>query len=447
VPRTSLLADLRSVLAERGFRRLFSVRLISQAGDGVVTAGVGTYVFFNASTFPSPSAAALAFTVLYLPYSLIGPFAGVFIDRWSRRQILVLSALLRSAFVVATAALMASSSRGFPLYVAVLLVLGVNRFFLASLSAALPHVVAEDKLVMANSVSPTVGGIVGAIGGIIALGLNAATGDTERGAAITLLVAGLCYVTASTVAATMDRDLLGPKFEPGARPGRLLSDLDAVVADLVAAARYAATHRGPRSALAATGAGRFLFGILSVSVVLLYRNYFYPSSAATAEGHVVVLATVSAIGYGCAALVVPPATRRLAKPALITLLLATSAVATAVLGSTFNQIAYLAFGFTLYLCLQGVAICVTTVLQEEVDDAYRGRLFAFYDVMFNVSLAAGALLSTPFMPLNGKSAAIIGVAAAGYAVAAAGYWLLSRQSSPGPPGTSRPSASAQRSSA
>jgi MFS family permease len=446
VPRTSLLADLRSVLAERDFRRLFSVRLISQSGDGVVTAGVGTYVFFNASTFPSPSAAAVAFTVLYLPYSIIGPFAGVFIDRWSRRQILVLSALLRSAFVVVTAAIMASGGRGLPLYVAVLLVLGVNRFFLASLSAALPHVVAKDKLVMANSVSPTVGGIVAAIGGIIALGLNAATKDTERGAAITLLVAGLCYVTASVVAATMDRDLLGPQFEPGALPGRLLSDLDAVVADLVAAARYTARHRGPRSALTATGAGKFLFGILSVSVVLLYRNYFYPSSAPVAEGHVVVLATFSAIGYGCAALIVPPATRRLSKPAVITLLLAASAVATATLGLTFNQLAYLAFGFTLYLCLQGVAICVTTVLQEEVDDGYRGRLFAFYDVMFNVSLAAGALLSTPFMPLNGKSAAVIGVVAAGYAVAAAGYWLLSHQSSPGSPGTSRPSARAQSSS-
>jgi MFS family permease len=445
VPRTSLLADLRSVLAERDFRRLFTVRLISQAGDGVVTAGVGTYVFFNASTFPSPSAAAVAFTILYLPYSLIGPFAGVFIDRWSRRQILVLSALIRSAFVVATAAIMASGGRGFPLYVAVLLVLGVNRFFLASLSAALPHVVAEDKLVMANSVSPTVGGIVGAIGGIIALGLNAATGDTERGAAITLLVAGVCYVTAGVVATTMGRDLLGPQFEPGALPGRLLGDLDAVVADLVAAARYAAGRRGPRAALGATGAAKFLFGILSVSVVLLYRNYFYPSSAPVAEGHIVVLATVSAVGYGCAALVVPPATRRLAKPAVITLLLAASAVATAVLGSTFNEIAYLAFGFTLYLCLQGVAICVTTVLQEEVDDAYRGRMFAFYDVMFNVSLAAGALLSTPFMPLNGKSAVIIAVVAAGYAVAAAGYWLLSRQRSPGSPGTSRPSAPAQSS--
>jgi MFS family permease len=443
------LADLRSVLAERDFRRLFSVRLISQAGDGIVTAGVGTYVFFNASSFPSPSAAAAAFTVLYLPYSLIGPFAGVLIDRWSRRQILVFSALLRSAFVVLTAAVMAAGDRSVPLYVAVLLVLGVNRFFLASLSASLPHVVAEDKLVMANSVSPTAGGIVGAIGGIIALGLNAATGDTERGAAVTLLVAGCCYVAAGLVAATMRRDLLGPQFEPGAEPGRLLGELDAVVADLVAAARYTARRRGPATALGAIGAGKFLFGILTVLSILLYRNYFYPSSAPVAEGHVVVLAVVSAVGYGCAALVVPPATQRLSKRAVITLLLAAAAVVTGTLGETFNEIAYLAFGFLLYLTSQGVAICATTVLQEDTDDSYRGRLFAFYDVMFNVSLAAGALLSAVFMPLNGRSAAIIGAVAAGYAVAAAGYWLLSRQASPaspGGPGPSRPPAAAQSSS-
>ena len=446
--RTSLLADLRGVLAERDFRRLFSVRLISQAGDGIVTAGVGTSVFFNASTFPDPAAAAIAFTVLYVPYSVIGPFAGVFIDRWSRRQILVLSALIRSVFVVATAAIMAAGERGAPLYVAVLLVLGVNRFFLSSLSAALPHVVAGDELVMANSVSPTVGGIVGAFGGSIALGLNAATGDTERGAAITLLVAGCCYVVAGLVATIMPRDLLGPQFKPGTLPGRLLGDLGSVAADLAAAARYVARRRGPAAALGATGAGKFLFGILSVLSILLYRNYFYPSSAPVAEGHVVVLATVSAVGYGCAALVVPPATQPAVQcRPVITLLLAISGVAAAVLGETFDEIAYLAFGFFLYLCSQGVAICVTTVLQEEIDDAYRGRIFAFYDVMFNVSLAAGALLSAAFMPLNGKSPVIIGVVAAGYAATAAGYWLVSRRPSPGGvSGTSSPSAAAQPSS-
>ncbi len=444
----SFLADLRAVLAERNFRRLFGTRLISQTGDGVFTAGVGTYVFFNAETFPSPAAGAAAFAVLYLPYSLIGPFAGVFIDRWSRRQILVWSALLRSVFVALTAALMALGNRGALLYVAVLLVLGVNRFFLSSLSAALPHVVADDKLVMANSVSPTLGGLMAALGGIIGLVVNAATGDSRRGAAVTLLVAGACYAGAGLVAATMRRDLLGPAREPGHRPtARLRAEITSVAVGLSEGARYLWRLRGPRAVLGATGGNRLLYGALFLMSILLYRNYFYRSSVTTAEGHFTVLVTLSAVGYGCAALITPPATRRLVKPVWITLLLAASAVITGTLGETFSPIAFLILAFGLGLGAQGVAICSTTILQEEVDDAFRGRMFAFYDMTFNVTYVIGAALSVAFMPSDGHSPVLIGIVATGYAIVAVVYWLASRrdQAAPGsdPVGGIIPSAAAQ----
>jgi MFS family permease len=450
--RSTFIGDLRTVLAERDFRRLFATRLVSQTGDGIITAGVGTYVFFNASTFPSPAAGAAAFIVLYLPYSLVGPFAGVLIDRWSRRQILVWSALVRALFVVATAAAMAVGNRSVPLYVALLLVLAVNRFLLSTLSAALPHVVAGDLLVMANSVSPTAGGIMSIIGGVVALGLNVVTGNTERGAAITVLVGGGCYVAASVVAATMPRDLLGPVHEPGAPPpGRLRSELAQVAAGLVAGARYIARRRAPAAALGATAGFSLLLGPLFLMAILLYRNYFYRSSVSLAEGHFGTLVVVAGIGYFCAALLTPAATRRLSKPAWITVLLAASAVVTAALGETFVQLAYLAIGFCLYLTRQGVAISATTILQEEVDDAYRGRAFAFYDMMYNVTYAIGAAIFAAFMPSDGRSSIIVGVVAAGYAVVAAAYWLSARGAggpAPGssPPGTDIPTSAAQPSS-
>jgi MFS family permease len=445
--KSAVWADLRGVLAGRDFRRLLATRLISQAGDGVVTAGVGTYVFFNATTFPSPAAGAAAFAVLYLPYSLIGPFAGVFIDRWARRQILVWSALVRSVFVALTAAFMGLGNRGVLLYVAVLLVLGVNRFFLSSLSVALPHVVAEDKLVMANSVSPTAGGISATIGGVVALGLNVATGNTERGAAITLLVGGGCYVAASLVAATMARDRLGPDGTK-ARRGPLLGELASVAAGLADGVRYLARRRGPAAALGATGGFSFLFGPLFLMSILLYRNYFYRSSVGVAEGHFGVLVVLAGIGYACAALITPPVTRRLSKPAWITVLLAASAAVTLALGETFSQPAYLAIGFCLYLTRQGVAICAVTILQEEVDDAYRGRVFAFYDMMFNAAYVAGAAVSVLIMPANGHSPGLIALVGVGYAVVAAAYWLAARRdkSSSGGSGAEMPSTSAQRSS-
>ncbi len=80
-----------------------------------------------------------------------------------------------------------------------------------------------------------------------------------------------------------------------------------------------------------------------------------------------------------------------------------------------------------------MAICSTTILQEEVGDDYRGRVFSFYDMMFNVTYVLGAAVVACFMPVTGRSPVIIGVVAAGYAVTAGGYWLLSRHSVPDPP--------------
>jgi MFS family permease len=427
--RASFVRDLRAVWTEHGFRRLFTTRLVSQTGDGLFTAGLGGYVFFNATNFPNPASGAAAFAVLYLPYSLIGPFAGVFIDRWSRRQILVWSALVRSLFVVVTAGLVASGKLGVPLYIGVLAVLGVNRFFLSALSAALPHVVPADKLVMANSVSPTAGGIMAAVGGIAGLGVHVALHGGRGEYAVTLLAAGCLYVAAGLVSATMRRNLLGPAREAGGqKPGRIAAELAIVLAGLVAGARYLASRRGPAAALVATGANRLLYGILFLMSILLYRNYFYRAEGANkALGHYALLTALVAIGYGAAAIVTPLATRRLRKQTWITALLLFGAVATAVLGAPYSQAGFLVLGFFLGLAGQGIAICATTILQEDIGDDYRGRAFSFYDMTFNVLFVAGAAISAAFMPMTGKSPALIAAVSIGYAVAAAGHWALSRR--------------------
>jgi MFS family permease len=429
VGQRSFLADLRAVLAERNFRRLFATRLISQTGDGMFTAGLGTYVFFNATSFPDPGAAAAAFAVLYLPYSLIGPFAGVFIDRWSRRQILVWSAVLRASFVALTASLVASGRLGVPLYVGVLAVLGVNRFFLSSLSAALPHVVSEDTLVMANSVAPTVGTIVSFLGGLAGITIHFTTGSGPGGSAVTLLVAGGLYLIAGAIAATMRRDLLGPPpLAEGERRRGLLDELGIVVNGLMRGARHVWQRRPVAAALGATGGQRAMYGILLLTSILLYRNYFYVTAGAnSALGHFTLVIIAAAIGYGGAAVVTPIATRWLSKAALITVLLALGGVVTGALGPTFAQPAFLAISLSLGLVAQGVAICSVTIIQQRMDDDYRGRVFALYDMLFNVPFVLGALVAALIIPDSGKSYLLIAVAAAGYLLAAVAYGVVSRQ--------------------
>jgi len=437
----SFLGDLRAVLAERDFRRLFATRLISQTGDGMFTAGVGAYVFFSATTFPNPEAAATAFAVLYLPYSLIGPFAGVFIDRWSRRQILVWSALLRAVFVALTAFLVASGSLGPPLYIGVLAVYGVNRFFLSSLSAALPHVVAEDTLVMANAVAPTAGTVVAFAGGLAGLGIHFATGGGQGGSAATLLVAGGCYLIAGAIGATMHRDLLGPPpLGEGEQRRGLGTEFAIVVRGLVSGAQHIWRRRPAAAALGASASQRAMYGILLLTSILLYRNSFYRTSGAnSALGGFTLVVIAAAVGYGAAAVVTPVATRRVSKAAWIALMLALGGVVTAVLGPTFEQLPFLAISLLLGLVAQGVAICATTILQQQMGDDYRGRAFAFYDMMFNIPFVAGAVVAAQIIPDDGKSYLLIAVAAAGYLLAAGVYAAVSRhelRAGPSPAGSS-----------
>jgi MFS family permease len=442
--RSSFRADLKAVLAEHDFRKLFAARLVSQTGDGVFNAGFTAYAFFSAQTFPNPAAAVYAFTVLYVPYSLIGPFAGVFIDRWSRRQIIVYGALIRAAMVAVAGFVVLGGQTGLPLYVSALAVLGVNRFFLSAVSAGTPHVVRRDKLVMANAVAPTSGTIVGFAGGVVGLGVHLVTGGGLVGSAATLWFAGACYVVAGLLGTRMAKNLLGPAQTAAAQRQGLASDLHEVARGLADGVRHLNEKRKAAYALAAVGVHRALYGTLLVQALLLYRNYFFHGGNGNkALGHATLLVIASAVGFGLAAVVTPEGVKRVTKDQWITMWLAVGGITAIVLGPTFNQIAYLAVGFLLGLSAQCVKICVDTTVQQTVEDAYMGRVFSLYDMLYNVAFIIGPAIAIPFLPESGKSYPVVMVVGLCYLAASAVYSALTRttrQKEESPPARPTPAA-------
>ena len=100
---------------------------------------------------------------------------------------------------------------------------------------------------------------------------------------------------------------------------------------------------------------------------------------------------------------------------------ATAAVAEAVFGPPYTHEAFLVAAFFLGFVAQGSKICVDTLLQESVADDFRGRVFSFYDTLFNVSFVAAAGLSAVVLPPDGKSYLLIAIVAGGYAVTAIVY--------------------------
>jgi MFS family permease len=412
------VADLRVVLRRADFRKLFAVRLTSQFGDGVLNVGLASYVFFNPERAAGAPAVAAAFAVLLLPYSLIGPFAGVLLDRWRRRNVLLGATLLRAGIVLGVAGLVLAGVTGPAFYATVLVAIGVNRFFLSGLGASLPHVVDDDELVMANAVSPTCGTIVALLGagaGFVVRGALGAGSD----AAVFVIAAG-CYLTACALSLRMPADLLGPD-DPAGMPGVRAASRN-VVAGFVAGARHVAARRPAALALSVMAATRCVFGVLTVMLILLFRNDF--NEAADVDAGLAGLAVAvgaSGAGFATAALVTPIAVRRMRTETWVTTLLATAAVLVVVPSALFQPWALVVASFGLGVCVQGIKICVDALVQHSVDDAFRGRVFALYDMIFNVVFVLAAGVAAAALPPTGRSLAMLAALSAGLAATAIGY--------------------------
>jgi MFS family permease len=413
------MSDLRAVTSLRDFRRLFSTRLFAQSADGIFQVSLASFVFFSPEKQTSAADAAAAFAALLLPYSVVGPFAGVLLDRWRRRQVLVFGNLIRLTVVCGTAALVATGVRGLPLYAAALAVLSINRFFLAGLSASLPRVVPDRMLIMANSVSTSSGAVATVVGALAGYVVRLLLGEGDNATATTMLFAAVGYLGSAGVAATMDRDLLGPDLDRADRES-ILPALVGVARGLVEGARHIWQRRPAARALGVITASRFGFGVVTIAAILLYRNTFYSNPDDGLRGFAIAFTAVG-VGVVAAAAVTPQAAARLGKNGWIIACLSGSAVVLLATVLPFREPLLVVGGFLLGLSAQGVKICVDTIVQETIDDAYRGRVFAVYDMLFNVSFVLAALFGALTLPSSGRSPAVVILAACLYAGSALIY--------------------------
>jgi MFS family permease len=411
----AVLPDLRVLLRLGDFRRLLAVRLLSQGADGVYQVALATYVVFSPEKQTSAAAIASAMAVLLLPYSLVGPFAGVLLDRWRRRQVLLHGNLLRALLACVTAVLMVSGAPDRLFYVSALCVTAVNRFVLAGLSAALPHVVDSERLVLANSLSPTAGTLAATAGGGLAFVLRLTVSDSD--VAVVLLGAAL-YLGAALVSLRIAPGLLGPD---GAAPRpRLRRTLAGTARGLAQGVRHLMEPRRRPAALALTAMTlmRFCYGALTVMVLMLCR---YALADGTDEGLALLGLAVGASGAGffVAAVLTPWTAGRFGAGRWIVMCAAGAAVLEPTLGLLFATGPMLVAAFVLGMTTQGAKIATDTIVQSGVDDRFRGRIFSVYDVLFNVAFVGAAALAAVMLPADGRSGALVALVALVYGAVAA----------------------------
>ncbi|MFG3437540.1 MFS transporter [Nonomuraea sp. NPDC047897] len=420
----SFVADLRVVLRGRDFRRLFGTRLVSQFSDGIFQFGVTGFAFFSPEKQTTALAVAAGLAVLLMPYSILGPFVGVFIDRWSRRQILVVAPIVRGALLLVAAALVAADTPDAFFYAAALGVLAVNRFFLAALGASLPHVVPADRLMAANAVVPTSGTVLTFVGAGVAIGMREVLGGDDAGTAVLLVVSGVVFGLSALIARTMPRSLLGPSADPDRPQAR--EALHNVVVGLADGARHLAGHRVAAATMGAMAAHRFLYGMATALGIILYRYYFTDGDADAALRGISVVVATSGVGYFVAVLITPWATERFTIERWVPIALASAGVLTGVLVMPFQEWGLPAAGFVLGVAGQSVKICADTTVQRDVEDAYLGRAFSIYDMLFNGMYVLAAALSAAILPADGRSYLAVAIIAVGYPTAALVYRMITR---------------------
>ncbi|MFD5295602.1 MFS transporter [Streptomyces mutabilis] len=418
----AVVRDLRVLLRLKGFRRLLAVRLLSQGADGVYQVALATYVVFSPEKQTSPAAIASAMAVLLLPYSLVGPFAGALLDRWRRRQVFLYGNLLRAALATVTAVLMIASVPDWLFYVSALCVTAVNRFVLAGLSAALPRVVDAERLVIANSLSPTAGTLAATAGGGLAFVVRLVVADSD--AAVVLLGAAL-YLCGALASLCIAVEVLGPDRT---QAPRLASALAVTARDLVAGVRHLAApaRREAAWSLAGMTLMRFCYGALLVMLLMLCR---YSLTSDTDEGLALLgLALgVSGAGFFAAAVLTPWAAGRLGPGRWMAVCAGAATVLVPALGLPFATGPLLVAAFVLGLTTQGAKIATDTVVQSSVDDAFRGRIFSVYDVLFNVAFVGAAGVAALMLPPDGRSVALIVTVAVVYGAVAVAMNRFERQ--------------------
>jgi MFS family permease len=160
-----MLATLR----KRNFALLWLAAMISRSGDWVLLVGLPIYVYLLTH---SVLAISITLVAAFLPQIALGSVAGVLVDRWDRKQVMVVSNLLL-ALGLLPLLLVRTPDHVWIIYVVSFVETSLEQFFTPAENALLPALVGEEHLVPANSLNSLVlnlSRLVGpALGGLIAV--------------------------------------------------------------------------------------------------------------------------------------------------------------------------------------------------------------------------------------------------------------------------------------
>jgi len=172
------MSRFREVLKNRNFFLLWLGQIISQLGDRLDQMALIAFVYLRAPGSTLEIAKILSFTII--PVFLIGPIAGVYVDRWDRRRTMYACDFLRALLVFTIPFFLFYAKNLIPIYVIIFITFSIGRFFVPAKLAIVPDLVQKKDLLLANSLVNTTGMIAAVLGfgisGVVVEWLGAKSG-------------------------------------------------------------------------------------------------------------------------------------------------------------------------------------------------------------------------------------------------------------------------------
>src|SRR5215813_7524074 len=409
VPSVGYVELLRS---NRAFRTLWLGQVVSQMGDWFDTIAVYTLAL---QLTGSSRSVALIMVARFLPSVVMGPLSGVVADRFSRRSIMILSDIMR-ALVVLGFLLVRRPDQMWLVYVITVLQLGFSSFFEPAKTAAIPSIVSDRELLPANAIASVTWSVM--------LTLGAAIGGFVTGwfgTNVAFVLDSLTFIASAILISQVHFPKRPEKQKSKLTVGKALG-----VGDTIEGARYV-KHR-PRvfaylMVKTSWGMGGGIMTLLAV-----FGERIFPVAGKTATG-IGVLFTARGIGTAIGPLFArrwAGETRRQMQVAIGIAFL---------IGGVF----YFAFGisrsFILALLFLLIAhtggsilwVFSTVLLQQEVEDDFRGRVFAAELALVALTMAGSNYLVGELMDRFGFSPRVVTAGVGVFFMLPGLFWFVTQR--------------------
>ena len=382
-------AKMFAVFSNRSFSALMGTQFVAQAADGIVQASLAKSIAFggqkgfDVTSAPSTRYLLVVVLALYVPYTLVSPFVGAFIDRYDRKRLLIRSNLFRAAVVLVAALALAAAGDALPdavLVATILVALACTRMLLAIKSAGLPAVVDGKDMLQANGLSQAGGAIFQVIGGGVAL-----VGTALAPVWMVALLGAALYAVAAIAARAVER------LEYERRATRFVDEVKRVFRDIANGLRE--VFRRPAAAL-----GLFSFQALRmeffgfVALVFALQARHLLSGANSGKAVVAIAGAFGAIGAAIGMVLAQRLKDRVPPHRLLVSAMTAMGVGVIVFGGVTTITGYSAIMFIGALGFFLGKISADTIMQQSLPDEFRGRGFSLFDIAYNLGWIVPALV-------------------------------------------------------